>query len=774
MRHLLKWALVSGTALLGLALLAFAGLYLWASSTLPSIHSVTDYNPPVATTVYTSQEEILGYFFKEKRFLLRLKEMGPWVPRAFIAAEDREFRQHPGVDFTSIVRAALANLRAGHIVQGGSTITQQVIDALLLDTGTSYLLKFKEAVLAYQLDQRLTKDQILTIYLNQIYLGEGAYGVEAAARTYFGKHAMELDLAEAALIAGLPSAPALYTPYKNPEAARSRQRYVLDQMRSAGMISPQEHEQALHRELDYRRMTEPTWSRAGYFLQTVRDRLLEKFDRKRVYRGGLRVYTSLSLKHHRAARRSLRKGLRAISKRRGWRGPVEHLEPEGFAPFLERSRSTTRKLREGDWIEGLVVRVDKRGATLRFGGRTGLIGAESMAWARPINPELPPGRAPEIHDARRILERGDVVRASILSPPGTAGNRWRLALQQRPKVQGALISLEPETGHIKALIGGYSFSHSQFNRAVQARRQPGSAFKPVTYAAALKQGYTAATPLMDAPVVLQGAREGSAWKPRNYSLRVRGKVLLRTALVHSINRATIRLAQEIGIGRIIAQARALGLKGPFPRNLTLAIGSLDLSPLSLARAYTAFARDGTTVEPILITRIEDSWGRTMYKAEPAAHRAMSPQTATLMTELLRQVVSDGTGRRVKELGRPAAGKTGTTNNQKEAWFAGYTPNLLSTVYCGFDNPRSMGRYETGSRTASPIWLRYMQKVLSGYPRQGFRKPEGVVMADIAARSGKLAGPGSGESYMLPFRKGNVPNRVDKGGSGEARILKKLF
>ena len=774
MKRLLKWILVSGIGLLGLGLVAFVGLYLWASSALPRIDSVKDYSPPVATTVYTTQEKILGYFFKEKRFLLQLQEMGPWVPKAFIAAEDREFRQHPGVDFTSIIRAALANLKAGHIVQGGSTISQQVIDALLMDTGTSYLLKFKEAVLAYQLDQRLTKDQILTIYLNQIYLGEGAYGVEAAARTYFGKHAKELNLAEAALIAGLPSAPALYNPYENPQAARARQRYVLNQMRSTGMISQEAHERALHRELSYRRMADPTWSRAGYALQTVRNRLLDRFDRKRVYRGGLKVFTSLSLSHYRDARESLRNGLQTISKRRGWRGPIKHLPRERFSAFLRQSDKDATDLKKDDWIKGLVARVDKRGATLRFGDRTGVIGVETMEWARPINPEIAPNEAPEIRDARKVLERGDVVRASIVSRPDEEQDQWRLALQQRPKVQGALISLEPDTGHIRSLIGGYSFSHSQFNRVVQAKRQPGSAFKPVTYAAALKEGYTAASPMVDAPVVLQGARAESAWKPRNYSLRVRGKILLRTALVHSINRATIRLAQEIGIGRIIDQATALGLPGPYPRNLTLAIGSLDVTPLSLSQAYTAFARDGTTIEPTLITRIEDSWGRTVYKADPATHRAMSPQTASIVTELLRQVVTDGTGRRVKKLNRPAAGKTGTTNNQKEAWFVGYTPNLLTTVYCGFDNPRSMGRYETGSRAASPIWLSYMRNVVSKYSRQGFQKSEGVVMADIAARNGKLAGSGSEKSYLLPFRKGNVPDRVDTGKKKDTKMLQDIF
>ncbi|MEF8888792.1 MAG: penicillin-binding transpeptidase domain-containing protein [Desulfohalobiaceae bacterium] len=367
-----------------------------------------------------------------------------------------------------------------------------------------------------------------------------------------------------------------------------------------------------------------------------------------------------------------------------------------------------------------------------------------------------------------------MVRASIVSQPDKAQEKWCLALQQRPRVQGALVSMEPNTGRIRALIGGYSFSGSQFNRAVQARRQPGSAFKPITYAAALKAGYTAASRLMDAPVVLQGARSQTAWKPRNYSLHIRGRVLLRTALVHSINRATIRLAQEIGTGRIIDQAKEMGLQGPFPRNLTIAIGSLDVSPLSLTQAYTAFARDGTIIEPTLISRIENSWGRTIHKADPGTRRALSPQTTFIMTELLRQVVRDGTGWRAKKLDRPVAGKTGTTNNQKEGWFAGYTPNLLTTVYCGFDNPRPMGKYETGSRAASPIWVSYMRKVVSEYPNRDFQKPEGIVMAQVAAQSGKVTESKSDKSFLLPFRKGKVPNKENTDGVEKSQRLKGIF
>jgi penicillin-binding protein 1A len=773
MRTAIRILAASAVGLLLLALAAGTGLYFWIARDLPGIERITDYDPPLATTVYTSDNEILGYLSKERRFLRRLDGMSPHVPEAFIAAEDDDFYHHEGVDFTSIIRAAIANLKAGHVVQGGSTITQQVIDALLMDTGDSYFLKLKEAILAYRLDKHLSKQEILTIYLNQIYLGAGAYGVEAAARTYFGKHASRLTLSEAALLAGLPRSPSLYNPYKHPRAAKSRQRYVLRRMLETGRIGPNRYQRALKAPLDYRRMADPSWKQGGYYLQAVRREVVERFSRKTAYRGGLHVQTAVDMDHQKAAEHALRRGLESLSKRRGWRGPVRHLPEESFPDFL-RGKASQEQTRSG-WRKVLVTRVERDGALVRFGGRTGFMGVETMRWASPHDPDTAPGRTPDVEDAREVLQRGDVVYASVVRGAGEQGGPVRLALEQMPQVQGALVSLATESGKVRALVGGYSFSGSQFNRALQAEREPGSAFTPIVYSAALDHGYTPASALIDAPVVVQGEHSELSWKPRNYRLITRGKVLLRTGLVHSINLVTIRLAQEIGVASIIRRARELGLEDDFSHDLTLSVGTHPVSLLELCRAYTAFARGGTVVRPVLVTEISDAWGNTIFKAESETTRAISPRNAYIITKLLQQAVRDGTGRRVEKLGRSVAGKTGTTENQRDAWFIGYTPSLLTGVYVGFDKPRSLGRYETGSRAAAPVWLHYRTRVEDDEPVRGFDRPEGIVTAEIDARTGLLAGPGSGETYMLPFRAGNQPSRIaGSPGSKEARNLKEIF
>jgi penicillin-binding protein 1A len=773
MRTAIKILAASAVCLLLFLLVGGTGLYYWVARDLPGIQKITDYDPPLATTVFTSNGKVLGYLFKEKRFLRRLEEMPEHVGQAFIAAEDSDFYHHEGIDFTSILRAAIANFKAGEVVQGASTITQQVIDALLMDTGTSYLLKLKEAILAYRLDKHLRKEEILTIYLNQIYLGEGAYGVEAAARAYFDKHASRLELHEAALLAGLPKSPSLYNPYRNRRAAKSRQRYVLRRMLETGRISRNRYQRALEAPLELRRMADPSWEVGGYYLQAVRNELSRRFSREAVYRGGLKVRTAVDLKHQRAAERALRRGLEALSKRRGWRGPIKNLQPEAFRDFLQKKPSDPETA--SGWHKVLVTGVKKSGASVRFDDRSGFIGVESMRWAGPRVSGTAPGNPARISDARAILDRGDVVFASILDESGDSSGPARLALEQMPQAQGALVSLEPESGKVRALVGGYSFSGSQFNRAIQAERQPGSAFKPIVYSAALDHGFTPASALIDAPVVVQGEHSELSWKPRNYRLINRGKVLLRSGLVHSINLATIRLAQEIGVKAVIGRARDLGLEGDLPHDLTISIGTLSVSLMDLCRAYTGFARRGTIVRPRLITRVDDSWGQTLHISETRSRRAISPRNAFIITKLLQQVVRDGTGRRVRTLGRPVAGKTGTTDQQKDAWFIGYTPYLLSGVYVGLDDPRSLGEHETGARAASPVWLDYRREVEGKYPERGFEKPEGIVMAEIDAETGLLAGSDSGKTYTLPFRAGNQPSKIaGRPGTTDSGSLKKIF
>jgi len=741
------------------------GLYHWASRDLPDIRAITDYNPPLATTVYDRNGEPLGYVFEERRFMVGLDEMSPYVRMAFLAAEDSDFYKHEGVDIMAIVRAMIKNIQAGHVVQGGSTITQQVIKELLLTNERSYERKLKEAILAYRLERHLTKDEILTIYLNQIFLGARAYGVEAAARNYFGKHASDLTLAQAALLAGLPKAPDRYSPYNNPDLAKQRQKYVLDRLRELNWISQKQYDQALDEPLEYSMMEDPTWKLGAYYFEEVKRRLVEMYGDQAVRKGGLHVYTALDPEHQKPAEEAVREGLIASTKRRGWQGPISRITPVGFEIFLEENAVPDEDLVPGEWIKVLVVDVSAGGAKVRFGSHTGRMDVSTMAWAREPNPELAPEAVPDVRDARRVLNKWDVVWASILTRPDENGQgEWTLALEQAPDVQGALMSMDPRTGEVLAMVGGYDFHRSQYNRATQARRQPGSAFKPIVYSAAIDNGLTAASVILDAPIVNYNEATNERWKPENYEQVFYGPTLLRTALVKSRNLVTIRVAQRIGMQPIVERARALGLTGEFPPYLSISLGAQAVSLYELCRAYSAFARDGSYIQPRMIMRVTDAWGNEIYNCPPESVPAMSPQTAFIMASLMKQVITGGTGVRASVLNRPLAGKTGTTNDEQDAWFMGFSPYLLTGVYVGFDQLTPMGKYETGARAALPIWINYRRAVEDNYEVQDFPQPPGVVMVNIDAKKGLLAAPDADESYFLPFKAGTQPTQYAQPGS----------
>lgn len=747
-----------------------AGVYYWAAKDLPKIEKITDYNPPLATTVYSKNDQVLGYLAKEKRFLRSLEEMSPFVPKAFLAAEDSGFYQHKGVDLFGIFRAAVKNIKAGAIVQGGSTITQQVIKSLLLNPRRSYKRKLREAILAYRLENNLTKDEILTIYLNQIYLGAGAYGVESASRMYFAKHISELNLAEAAVLAGLPKAPSLYSPYHNPDKAKKRQKYVLDQMVDLDWITEQQYEQALDYELNYTSMLDPSWGIGAYYLEEIRRWLIDRFGEERTYTGGLHIYTAVDLKHQKLAEKALQKGLVASTKRRGWKGPIKHLKESEFDSFLEQEPLPQKQLKIGKWKKVLVKEVKKNGAWIVYGNSTGWIDVESMAWCRTPDPSKAPEEVPDIHDAREVLNKGDVVWASLQERSEDKSKPLRFELEQKPQVEGALVSIDPKTGEVRALVGGFSFERSQFNRATQAKRQVGSTFKPIVYSAALDNGFTAASVLLDAPIVYTNRSTNSTWKPENYERVSFGSTLLRTALVKSRNLVTIRVARQIGIDTVIKRAKALGLRAEFPHDLSVSLGSASVRLLNLCEAFSAFARNGSIVEPRLVLRITDSWGDEIYVSQKESKKVISSRTAYIITYLMQQVVKQGTGWRVKELGRSVAGKTGTTDEQKDAWFMGFAPYLLTGVYVGFDEPKPMGKYETGSRAAAPIWLDYRQSVEKNYPVQDFNRPPGIVMSRIDAQNGLLAGTGTEKSFLLPFKAGTQPSKISPAGKDDKRFF----
>ncbi|MGE4551522.1 MAG: penicillin-binding protein 1A [Desulfovibrionaceae bacterium] len=826
LRYLLYLALV--LALLGAG--GAYGVYRWATKDLPNFTNLADYRPPVVSTVYAVDGRPLGYFYKEKRWLVGLDQMSRYLPMAFLAAEDSSFYDHEGVDLMAIARAFVINLKSGSIKQGGSTITQQIVKQLLLTNERSYERKIKEALLAYRLEHYLGKEEILAIYLNQIFLGAGAYGVEAAARTYFGKHVGELTLAECAVLAGLPQAPSRYNPFINPHAARERQKYVLGEMLELGWITREDHDAALAEKLEFKSMPDPSWSVGAYYLEEVRRTLLAEFGEQAVYEGGLVVHTACDLKHQAAAEAALRAGLVASAKRRGWGGPIEHLESAGYAALLKGAARPVEEFTPGTWVKALVTKVGQSGAQVLVGatgegateqnilatepgsevdedavrafmasgaqrldrlyparfaeamltwamnGRStgkvtavhGQMGVEGMGWCRTPNPKVAPEGAARITDARKVLHPGDVVWAAVAEAPEKPGGTWKLDLETEPKVEGALVSLDPRDGRVLALVGGYDYKLSQFNRATQARRQPGSSFKPIVYSAAIDNGLTAASVVMDAPIVFENVAEGTLWRPENYENEFYGPTLLRTALVRSRNLVTIRVAQRIGIRTIIERAKALGLEADFPPDLSVSLGSVSVAPINLCQAYTAFARDGSIMPPRLILDVQDFWGKTLYESKPEPRPAISPQTAFIMATLLKDVVQYGTGQRAKVLGRPVGGKTGTSNDERDAWFMGFSPYLLTGVFVGFDEPKPMGRFETGSRAACPIWVDYRMKVEEDYPVEDFPQPPGVSMVRVDANTGELAGPGTTESLFLPFKTGTEPTRMaaspgDEGG-----------
>lgn len=742
------------------------GLYNWAAKDLPGFKKITDYNPPLVTTVYAKDNQVLGYFYKEKRFLVTLDQMSSWLPKAFLAAEDASFYEHDGIDLTAISRAFVANLRAGRTRQGGSTITQQIIKRLLLTSERSYKRKLKEAILAFRLENYLTKEEILTIYLNQIFLGAHSYGVEAAARSYFGVHSKELTIAQCAMLAGLPQAPSRYNPYKNYDLAKKRQRYVLEQMRSLNWITTAQYQEALAEDVVLSSMPDPSWKVGAYYLEEVRRWLIGEYGEETVYKGGLTVTTSCDLKHQESAEFAMRRGLLNSAKRRGWLGPVENVTPGDVSRILDAGPQVPEDAMDKSTpFKAWVSSVSQSKATVRFGQFEGVIPLKSIWWVREPNIKKSHEDVVDPTDVRKVLKKGDVVWVTVAAAPdGKKQKTWILDLEREPLVEGALVSIKPDTGEVPALVGGYSFNKSQFNRATQAMRQPGSAFKPIVYSTAIDNGYTPATLILDAPIVYANDEQGKLWRPENFEGTFDGPTLLRTALVKSKNLVTIRIAQKIGIRKIIERAKAMGLRTDFPADLSVSLGSAVVSLVNLCEAYTAFARGGSYIKPRIVLSVNSAWGEDMYTSVPETVDAISPQTAYIMASLMKHVVQNGTGWRAKVLKRPVAGKTGTSNNEQDAWFMGYTPYLLTGIYVGFDELRPMGKWETGSRAASPIWVDYRKKVEEDFPYQDFTQPPGIVMVRVDAKSGKLASPSSAKEFFLPFKVGTEPTEMTTSGA----------
>jgi len=795
--------------------------YLVLTWNLPKINSITDYRPPIITRILSNDGKLCGEFFLEKRKPVPLRDIPKFIRNGFVASEDERFYEHKGIDILSIIRAFIKNIVAGEIVQGGSTITQQVTKSLLLSPEKSISRKIKEALLAYRIERRLTKDDILEIYLNQIYLGHGSYGIESAAELYFGKKARDLTEEEGAILAGLPKAPARYSPISHPRRAKSRQHYVLQRMISAGYLDKEEAERIFARPVRVKIVKEDKInSAAPYFIEEVRRYLENKYGADILYKEGLVVFSTLDQDMNTAATRALRDGLKDLDKRQGFRGPLSHLDPDEIAGFLNRIQrdevdeeveefTITKEFAQSDDQEqeaplpgeirrrpgtlvkgreyaGVVSAIDKKKKTAEIlvGRFKGIIPVAEMAWARKPDPEVYPETA-RVTDPSKALSPGDVIRVNVLGPKEK--DMFVLSLEQEPLVQGAQISINIETGSVNSLVGGYDYQKSQFNRATQARRQAGSAFKPIYYTAALDKGYTQASVILDAPVVYEDLDDETAWKPKNYEGTFEGPVILREALAISKNNPSVRLMESIGTDYAILYSQRLGIASPLSNDLTLALGSSGVTLLELTNAYAVFARGGILLEPILVKKVLDRDGNVLEDNPPrfkelpeevvknsagiiitdktwTQGRVISEQTAFIITDLLRNVVEHGTGWRIKALGRPAAGKTGTSEDFRDAWFIGFTPDLAAGVWVGFDTEAPLGKSESGAKAASPIWLEFMKDATRRLPLRDFTIPPGIVFAKIDPKTGLLASPETADAFFGAFKEGSVPTERSAGSA----------
>ena len=735
-----------------------AGFY-YFSQDLPKINTLNDYRPAIVTNVFSDDGRKIGEFYKERRIVVPLSDMPANLLNAFVAAEDSRFREHPGIDVKSIIRAFIKNFKAGSIVQGGSTITQQVTKSFLLTPERTYERKVKEAILAYKIEKKLSKDEILFLYLNQIYLGHGAYGVEAASENYFGKHVKDLSLAECAVLAGLPQAPSRYSPFHHPELARQRQVYTLNRMKEEGMISNLEATEALNAKLDIKPRKNWFIERVPCYTEHVRRYVEKKYGQDMLYTQGLSIHAAVNIELQKIARNAVNKGLLDLDKRCGYRGPIKNipaLQVEDFSRSVAEELQGSRPVK-GEVYTGVVLKVDDHNEVthVRVGNVTGIIRLETMTWARKPNPKVSYQYA-KIKKPSQALKTGDVIDLKVLDEM-TAEKEYEFALYQEPVAQSALLSIEAETGHVKAMIGGRDFKDSQFNRAVQSRRQPGSAFKPILYAAALDKGYTPATTIIDSPVVYEDKIHDRVWKPNNYAHKFYGPTLLRQALTNSRNIVSIKILQDIGIGYVIDYAKKLGITSPLAQDLSISLGSSGVSLLELTTAYSVFSNLGYLIEPVFITEIYDRDNRLLESSKLIRKKVIDMGTAYLMTSLLESVVQAGTGQRVKALNRPAAGKTGTTNDLHDAWFMGFTPRYTTGVWVGLDQGAPIGRGETGSRAASPIWLDYMQHALEGKSVREFTVPEGIISVKIDADTGLLPSAQSENTIFESFKEGSEPS-----------------
>lgn len=789
--------------IIGLSLSLIAGLFLswgyyYITRDLPKFTRIEDYQPPAVSKLYASDGTLIAEFFTEKRYPVKISEVPDILIKAFLAAEDSNFYTHQGVDPVSIFRAFYKNMQAGNAAQGGSTITQQVVKNLLLTPERKIERKIKEAFLAYELERRFSKDEILEIYLNQIFFGNGAYGIKAAVRLYFRKELPEVTLAEAALLAGLPQAPSKHSPLANPAKAHKRKVYVLGQMLKVHFITKEQYDQAMDEKIEVYAATQQNIFASPYYASEVRRIITEKFHELDLDADGLEITASVDLSAEEFGRNALHKGLREVDKRRGYRGPRTNLALGSQAYAAKYAARVPSELIPGEPYPALVLGKDKIGDLIRvlFGKKEISIDLKNSAWARTFLDANESKRGVKTSD---LLKENDLIEVS-LKKAEKEGAADFYQLDQTPNIEGGLVLLDPHTGEVKTMIGGYDYNQSQFNRVTQSLRQPGSTFKPVVYLTALdKFHYTPATIVQDQPRTF---RIGDTfWTPANFDEEFLGPITLRTALEKSRNLVSADIVSRIGVDAPIETAKLLGITSPLGKNLSLSLGSSEVTLLELTRAYGVLAAKGVLFPSQFILKIKDRFGKVIFDAHAdeavKAQQVIKPSSAFVLTHMMEGVIQSGTGYKIKELGRPVAGKTGTSNDQMDAWFIGFTPEWACGVWVGFDQKKQIGPKETGGVVSAPIWLYFMRDFLKkreaeaqisvekeakaeaerlGIPytppevqtQINFTPPEGVTPYWVYKSSGIEAKAGTPGAILEYFEDGTGPNKSvpESGGSAE--------
>ena len=751
-----------------LILLSFAGILimfvaviaiLWAfSNKLPDYKFLKSYKPPVSSKVYAGEGQLVSDFSKEKRIFVPYNAVPPKVINSFLSAEDKNFFSHPGVDARGVIRATINNISNviySKRLEGASTITQQVAKNFLLSNEVSINRKIKEAILAFRIERALSKKRILELYLNQIYLGQGAYGIASASLEYFNKPISELNYAEAALLAALPKAPSKYNPYKNPELAKFRRNLVLKNLLDNNYLKNEDYIKLINTKIELKKRKKIFLEDTRYYVEDIRKYVVDKFGFEKVYKKGLNIKTPLNLELQKIATVSLRKGLERYDRRKGWRGPLTNKKNlDDWNNDLEKY-----KLEKSiGWQLAIINKVNKFNTLIKtIEDEAGVIDYENISWTKKEFDEL--------------FKKGDVIYVKKIK-----NNKYEL--KQLPKVNGGIVVMDPFTGRVYALSGGFSFKKSEFNRASQALRQPGSAFKPFIYALALENNFSPNTLILDAPLVLEQGSDLKMWKPENYGKKFYGPSTLRMGLEKSRNLMTVRIAQEIGVDKIVDFSKQLGIYENPQELLSISLGSAETTLLKLTSAYCSFVNGGKKINPILIDRIQDSEGVTFFNTETRTckdcdqisyfsefipkisdnfYQVISPQSAYQVTSMLEGVIKRGTGKRLRDLNLDIAGKTGTTNKNTDTWFVGFTSKLVIGVYVGMDEPKSLGRYETGAKTAMPIFKDFVKKAVKKKDARPFKVAPGISMMVVESTTGKKANFGSKETIIEVFKKEKIDN-----------------